>query len=143
MAKDIAATVDKWKRNMLSSVPTIKAGVMAVTESPTEKAARSADLYVQKVQEAVATGRFQQGLRSVSLADWQQATAEKGTQRISQGVTAAVPKVNAFMQQLLPFTENVKRTIANMPKGTPEQADARVMAAIQMMRQFKFQKRAG
>jgi predicted component of type VI protein secretion system len=139
--KDISATVEKWKRNMLASVPTIKAGVMAVTVSPTEKAAQQADLYARKVQEAVDSGKYQANLRAVTLSDWQQATADKGTARINAGVSAAVPKVTQLMQQLLPFTERVKQTIAAMPKGSPADADARALAAIQMMRGFKFQRR--
>jgi hypothetical protein len=140
---DVQTAVQKWQRNMTASVPTIKAGVMAVRESPMAKAADRADFYLQRVTDAVQSGKFQAALRSVSLADWQQATAEKGTARITAGVNAAVPKMTQFLGQLLPFTENVKRTIATMPKGGTAEADARMLAAVNMMRQFKFQRRAG
>jgi hypothetical protein len=139
---DVAAVVAKWQRNMTGSVQTIKAGVMGVRESPMEKAANAAQLYARRVQESVASGRFQAGLRAVSLADWQQATAEKGTARISAGVQAALPKVTAFQAQLQPFTEQVKRQIATMPKGGAAESDARMLAAVNMMRGFRFQRRS-
>jgi hypothetical protein len=139
---DVAAVVAKWQRNMTGAGPTIKAGVMAVRESPMEKAANSAQLYAQKVQEAVASGRYQAGLRAVSLSEWQEATANKGVNRITAGVQAALPKVQAFQAQLQPFAEQVKRQIATMPKGGPAESDARMLAAVNMMRSFRFQRRA-
>lgn len=140
---DVQAAAQKWQRNLTQAVPTIKAGVMAVRESPMAKAADRADYYLQQVQQAVASGKFQAALRSVSLADWQQATAEKGTARIAAGVNAAMPKMQAFLGQLIPYTDNVKRTIAAMPRGGAAEADARMLAAVNLMRQFKFQRRAG
>jgi hypothetical protein len=132
----------KWTRNTVAAIPTIKAGVMAVTTSPMEKAAQAADRYAQGVQQAVTNGTYQAGLRSVSLADWQSATADKGTQRINQGVQAAQTKMGNFLTQLLPFTDRVKQQIASMPKGQPSDADARMLAAVNMMRSFKYQKRS-
>lgn len=134
--------VAKWTRNMQGSIPTIKAGVMAVTASPMEAAAQAADRYAAGVQQAVQSGTYQAGLRSVSLADWQDATANKGTARINAGVQAAQTKMTNFMNQLLPFTARVKQTIGAMPKGQPADSDARMLAAVNMMRQFKFQRRA-
>lgn len=132
----------KWQRNMTGAAQTIKAGVMAVRESPMERAAQQAQLYAQRTAESVASGRFQAGLRAVSLTDWQTATAEKGTARIAAGVQAAMGKVQAFHAQFQPFVEGVKRQIRSMPKGGPAEADARMLAAVQLMRTFRFQKRA-
>lgn len=140
---DIQTVVQKWARNTQAGVPAYKAGVMAVTVNPMEKAAQSAELYAQKVQEAVQSGRYQAGCRSVSLGDWQQAAAEKGSARITQGVTAAIPKQQQFYSQLLPYTDRVKATIAAMPKMSESDSEQRALAAIRMMRQFKYQKRAG
>jgi uncharacterized membrane protein len=139
---DVQAVVDKWTRNTLASVPTITAGVMAVRESPTSKAADQAELYARKTAEAVASGKFQDSLRAVSLQSWQQSTVDKVKQRLPQGVNAAKSKVQAFQAQLQPHAEMVKRTIAGMPKGTEADADQRVLTAIRLMRQFKFQRRS-
>lgn len=139
---NVQDVVQKWTRNMTAAIPTIKAGVMAVTTSPMEKAAQAAQLYAQRVQDSVNNGTYQAGLRSVSLQEWQALTADKGTQRIAQGVQAAQSKVAAFQAQLQPYTDRVKQTVAQMPKGSPSDADARMLAAVNMMRQFKFQRRA-
>jgi hypothetical protein len=140
---DLQTTLDKWVRNTQAGIPSYKAGVMAVTVAPTQKAAQQAQYYAQQVQAAVDSGRYQAGLQAVSLQDWQQAATGKGANRIAAGVQAAQPKVQAFLTQFLPFVASVKQRIASMPKGGTAEADARMLAAVQLMRTFKFQKRTG
>lgn len=142
MAKLTAAQVaDKWARNLSNSVPSIKAGVQSVTESPMAKAAAQVDRYKMGVQRAADDGTWAEGLQAVSLEDWKTATAEKGTARIADGVAKAKSKQQRFYDQLLPHTEMVKQTIASMPKGSEADSDARMLAASRMMRQFKFRRR--
>ena len=86
-------------------------------------------------------GRYQAGLRAVSMGDWQTACTEKGAPRLASGVAAAKPKMADFLAQLLPKTDEVKRAIAKMPKGSLEDSKQRAMAAIDMMSKFKFIKR--
>ena len=140
---DMQTTLDKWVRNTQAGIPSYKAGVMAVTVSPTTKAAAQAQFYAQQVQAAVDSGRYQAGLQAVSLSDWQNAAVNKGANRIATGVQGAVPKMQNFLTQFLPFVASVKQRIASMPKGGTAEADARMLAAVQLMRSFKFQKRAG
>ncbi len=142
MAKLTSAQIqEKWSRNLSNAIPSIKAGVQAVTESPTQKAASQVDRYVRGVQEAAQTGTWQEGLNSVTLEDWKMATAEKGTARIADGVAKAKTKMQRFFDQLLPHTDMVRQTISGMPKGTEQDSDARMLAASRLMRQFKFRKR--
>lgn len=138
-ASDVTA---KWARNMTASVPAIKAGVQAVTESPMTKAAAAADRYVAGVQRAAESGKWQEGLMSVSLDEWKRLTAEKGAGRIAAGVSAATPKMESFMRQLLPFTAQVSRDIQAMPKGTLEDSIARSTETIRKMAQFRNRRRA-
>lgn len=137
-AADVAAT---WARNMTGSVQKIKAGVAAVTESPMVKAAAQVDRYVSGVQKAAQDGVWQDGLLSVSLEDWKRLTGEKGTQRISAGVTAATPKMEGFLRQLLPHAAAVSREVQALPKGTLEDSIARSNLAIRRMADFKFRRR--
>ena len=115
---------------------------MAVTASPMEKAAARADDYVAGVQAAVASGKWQNNLRAVTLQQWQAATAGKGADRIAAGAAAAVEKQTQFFAQLLPVTERVKTAARAMPSGKGEAARARMNMAFDMMSQFRYQKRA-
>jgi len=136
-ATDVAAS---WSKGMTSSIEKVKRGVMAVTESPMAKAAAAQDRYLAGVQRAVDDGRYVDGLQSVTLADWQKVTAEKAS-RITQGVKEAESKMVSFMQQLLPYTDNVSREVQNMPKGTLADSIQRATRTIELMAQFRFRKK--
>lgn len=142
MAKLTAAQVtEKWARNTQGNIQSFKDGVMAVTESPGQKAAAQVERYKEGVRRAADDGVWGEAVASVPLAEWKQLTAEKGASRITEGVSKAKPKAQRFFEQLLPHAEGVKQAIAQMPKGTDADGDARMLAAVRMMRQFKFRRR--
>lgn len=101
-----------WSRGMSSSTEKWKQGVQAVQDSPTEKAANRADAYAAGVQRAVADGSYQRGLRAVSLQQWKNQTLTLGATRIAGGAAAAVPKMEAFMTNWLPF---IGQVVASLP----------------------------
>lgn len=138
---DVQATLQKYLRNAGGAAEAYKAGVRAVTESPTAKAARHPDRYLAGVQRAVDDGRWAERLTAVTLADWQTASVEKGARRLADGVKAAEGKMNDFLGQLLPHTDRVKAAIREMPKGSEADSDARMLEAVRMMRQFRFRRR--
>lgn len=132
--------VAKWMRNTGAAAESVKAGVMAVTESPTAKAAQQADRYVAGVQQAVSSGKWQAGLNSVTLQSWQQSVITKGIPRMTQGVAAAQQKVTNFMNQFLPFVQQAAQEVRAMPKGGVENGVARASAMIRKLAQFRLQK---
>ena len=128
---------DKWSRNLSSAGESIKQGVDAVTESPTEKAARRVDAYVAGVQRAAANGKWQRGLRNVSIDDWKEAMRTKAVNRITSGAAIAKPKMEAFMSRFMPFVEAAKRELdQSMPRGSFEENKARMNAMIDKLHQF-------
>lgn len=127
----------KWVTNLSRSGETIKDGVMSVTVSPMEQAASKQEEYLAGVQKAITTGKWVRGLRRKTKEDWQRAMIEKGVQRIPSGAQQAEGKVTEFLQELLPYTEQVKQMIRSMPKMTEADADARALKAIDMMRKFR------
>lgn len=133
-ASEVAAL---WKDRLLRSGDKIKSGVRAVKEAPTQRAARKKSEYVAGVMRAVDSGKWEQGLGRVTLQQWQDAMINKGVANLTTGATQAMPKVEAFLSRLLPYTAQVKETIAQMPKGTIEDGKARALAAIDMMAAFK------
>lgn len=131
---------DKWKRNLTAAVPSYKAGVMAVTQSPMAKAAARQDAYVEGVRKAAESGKWAAGLLSRTLEDWKQRTAGAGAERIMRGAADAVPAVVQFQTQLAPVTARIKAMVDAMPKGSIEDSIARSTAAIRAMSEFKFRK---
>jgi len=136
---NVQAAVDKWQRNMINSAESVKSGVQGVTESPTAKAAAQADRYVMGVQQAVASGKWQSGLQSVSLQQWKDSVIA-GIPNIANGVNKAKPKMQAFLTQFLPYVDSVAQQVRAMPKGGVENGIARASAMIRGLAEFKFRK---
>lgn len=135
--RDPQTVAQKWARNLGMATDTIKAGIQAVTQSPTERAAQRQDAYIAGVQRAVASGKWQQGLRRVNLQDWQSAAINKGLPRIGPGAQQALPKFTTFMQQWLPYLDGLHARLQNLPRGDIEQNRARMNAAMDYLHAFR------
>ena len=126
-----ADVASKWVQNTSNAGASMKAGVMAVTTAPTQTAAQHLDRYQAGVMNAVASGKMAAALNAVSLSDWQNSMITKGIARVPQGVQAAKNKFQSFMDQWLPFQQGLQSRIAQMPKGTLADSQARAAFAIQ------------
>lgn len=131
----------KWADRTKNAGAAYTAGVNSVTESPTEKAAQKVDKYQAGVQRAVDEGRYVNGLRSVSLADWKAATAEKGASRLATGASAAQTKMASFLGEMLPYQEAARSRIEAMPDNTLEERIARSAEMQRLMSQFRRSRR--
>lgn len=127
--KTPAAVAAKWSSRLAAATTTIKAGVQAVTTPPGQLAARAKTTWATNV--AAAKTKFAKNVASVSLASWQQDTITKGIPRVATGAQAAVPKMTAVMQTLLPFITRVKAGLP--PRGTTQQNIQRAVAFMQGM----------
>ena len=139
MAKDPAAVAAKWSKNLAGSTDSIRAGVQAVTQAPTAKAASRLDAYQAGVAQAVASGKMARRLNAVTLGDWQQAMLNKGVSRVAAGATAAQPKMAAFMAKWLPYQDQLKQKLASMPRGDLQTNIQRAVTAIEHNAAFKGQ----
>ena len=140
MARSAQEIARKWQRNLSGSVESIRSGVQDVTVSPTEKAASKADQYLIGVQHAVDSGKYQRGLRSVTLEQWKQAMLDKGVPRIASGAASGEPKFTEFMQEFLPYIESGQRMLDNMPRGSLQENIARSTAMIEHLANFRRQR---
>ena len=120
----------KWAQRLGAATDAVKQGVQAVQVSPMEKAANRQDAYISGVTRAANSGKWARGLRRRTLGDWQQSMINKGLPRIASGAAASQPKMESFMQQWLPYEEQLKNKLASMPRGTLEQNKARMNAAV-------------
>lgn len=133
MAKDPAAVAQNWANRLGQSQQAITDGVNRVTRAPGAAAAAQKAVWQQNT--AAAADKWARRTASVTLGDWQQAMTEKGVARIGQGATAAVPKMTAFMQQLLPFVDS---TVSSLPARGDFNANVnRMVQFVTKMKQFK------
>lgn len=128
---------DNWARGMANSGEKLKQGIMAVTVSPTAKAADAADRMLAGVQRAIQSGKTQAALRAVSLEAWKDAAINKGANRVAGGAAAAKPKFTNFMQQFLPHLAAGMAQLDSMPRGDIEQNLARARAIALHNHNFK------
>lgn len=129
----------KWAQNLGASTSSIKAGVLATTTNPAQKAAQRADAYVSGVQQAVASGKWQRGLARTSLQSWQDAMVNKGLPRIASGASAATPKVQQFYDKWIPHQQALQAKLASMPRGDLSTNIQRAVVAIEHNASFKYQ----
>ena len=135
MAKSPQQVADKWATNLGAAGQAIKDGVNSVTTAPTALAAAAESRYISGVQNAVTSGKWQAGLNRVTLQDWKDTMLQKGLARVGPGAAAAKSKFASFMQQLLPYQQQL---IASLPpRGDINANIARMVAMAQGMSHFK------
>ena len=135
--KNVAASIEKWKKNMAASGEAMKAGILATTESPTQKAAAAQDKYAAGVNEAVSSGRYARNLQAVTLQDWQSAASTKGVTNMTNGVRSLTPRAQRGMQDQMAYAQTVSDQVQGMPNTTESDADQRMLAAVNAMRAYK------
>ena len=131
------ASFEKWSKNAQNSAEAMAAGVDGVTESPMAKAADQSDKYVRGVQDAVQSGRFANNLRAVPLEEWKSAMKNKGKANMANGVRSLSARAKRNIVQNLEYANSVKAQIASMPNSTEQDAEARMLAAMRLMKAGK------
>ena len=138
MAKMTAREVaEKQVRNAQNASGDYVKGVQKLTVNPMELAKKAKQKMMTKFQEAMQDGSYEAGLDSVSLDDIKNAVATKGAQRYAPGVMAALPKTVAFLEEFLPFIEQVQSEVNAMPSITLEDNIAKMTANVRALARFK------
>lgn len=138
VAKDPNAVAAKMVARATAASGDYAAGVKAVTESPTAAAAKQLDKAQQNYIAAIQSGKTAARLNAVSTQDWINATVTKGVPRYSTGVQAALPKLQKFFSQSLPYIANLQAQIAQMPSTTLADNIQRMIANAQGMANFQY-----
>lgn len=128
---------EKHNRRTKAALEDMRAGINRVAEAPTAKAAAHADKMIAGIQEAVSSGKWGNRLRAVTLADWKRAALDKGLPRVSAGLDAAKPAIEAMARQLLEYENGQLDRIDKMPDLTLEDAISRMTAWARGMAAFK------
>ena len=127
----------KWAARLTAAIEDIRRGVQRVTESPTLKAAEKRDKWIAELQRAAQEGRWEAGLRSVTLEEWKNAMLSKGLARIADGARVGAAKYAQVAESLYRHIEEGQRRIQNMPDTTLEQRIQRMVEFIRHMAQYR------
>lgn len=135
--KTAAQVAQKWSQNLSASTQSITNGVNSVQTSPTQLAAVQVNAYLQGVQHAVTSGKWQRGLQAVSLQDWKNSMLQKGVPHIQTGAVQGQGKVQQVMGPLLDFVYNTRDSInQSNPRGSLQQNLARANAFATAMSNY-------
>lgn len=128
---------EKHARRLTAAVADVQKGIDKVTINPCEQAAAKKDKMLAGITAAVQDGRWERGLRRVSLDQWKNAARNIGATRIAGGIAAAKDKVIAFAEQLLPHIDAQVAKIKSMPDLSLEDNINRMTTFIRGMAEFK------
>jgi len=128
---------EKHNRRLKAAVPDMQAGVERVTESPTAKAAAKADKMKANIVKSIDDGKWQAGLKRVSLEEWKTKMINKGVNRVAVGIDEAADKVEAFAADLLPHIDRGVDSVNKLPDVTLEDSINRMTTFVRHMAKFK------
>jgi len=132
-----AQFAEKHIRRTKAALEDMRAGVNAVTVSPTIKAAAKVDKMRSRLMEALDSGKWAAGLKRVTLDMWKDKMIKLGINRVSQGLDENKAKIEAFAADLLPYIDNGLNKINSMPDVTIEDSIQRMSAFTRYMADFK------
>lgn len=118
MAKDPRSVAEKWQNRSQNSVAQFVEGVNRHVQgggNPAQAAVAQKQTMLTNFQNAVNSGKWEQALLAVSPQMWAQRTAgQKGQAAYQNAVSergpgSAVDKMQQFMQDFLPFLDQVRQ----------------------------------
>ena len=128
---------EKHARRLKGAIEDMRAGVERVTASPTAAAAAKKEKFRAGINASIDSGKWEQGLKRVSLEEWKRKMVEKGLGRVAAGIDAAKDKVIDFAAELLPYQDRLKGEVEGMPDISLEDNINRMTTWIRGMSKFK------
>lgn len=129
--------VEKHSRRLKGAVEDMRRGIERVSSSPTAAAANKKDKMRSNINASIDSGKWEKGLRRVTLEEWKGKMINKGLGRVATGIDEAAPKVRAFASDLLPYIDNLKGTVDKMPDTTLEDSVNRMTTFVRGMAKFQ------
>jgi hypothetical protein len=128
---------EKWGKRLKGATEDIRRGVEKITEAPTLKAAAKKTKMLANLTAAVNSGKWERGLKAVSLEDWKKTVIETGISRISGGVDKASSKMAVFAEKLLSYESGLQNEVKKMPDLTLEDSISRMATWVRGMSKFQ------
>jgi len=113
-----AAAGDRWLK-----------GVLAPKKNPIDEAKKKKGKYRQKMEQALREDRYGKGLDLIDEDEMYATIRDGGSAPFSSGVTRRRAKVERVAATLRPMVVALTATLDAMPVDTPEQREAKMIAA--------------
>lgn len=134
---DAEGFAEKHARRLKGALQDVRNGIDRVTEAPTLKAAAKKDKMKLNLNAALDNGKWERGLKRVSLEEWKRKAIDKGIERIPRGIDDAHDKVVKFASELLPHVDAGKKSIDKLADVTLEDNINRMTTFIRHMSKFE------
>lgn len=128
MAYDPRKAAEKQIRRSQEAAQDYVEGVRAPKRNPMQAAKAAKNKLKAKFNEAVDSGRWEQGLDSVTQDEWTRLAVEKGGPRFAAGVEAARDDIIVFHEELSAVSARIEQSIDAMPTDTLQQRIAKMTA---------------
>lgn len=128
---------EKHSRRLKGAITDMQRGVEGVTASPTLAAAAKKDKMRAEINRSIDSGKWEAGLKRVTLQEWKDKMISKGLGRVAAGIDAAAGKVKDFATQLLPFQDTLAASVKKMPDVSLEDNINRMTTWIRGMAKFQ------
>lgn len=126
----------KWQRRTAAATQDYTDGINRVTAHPGQAAARNVNGYMNGIQNAIASGKWQANVQRGTLQDWQAAAVTKGAPRLAQGVQAAGPKMEQALARVFPM---IDRAVQECQQADTSTVDGRIQKAMLFMQSMNRQ----
>jgi hypothetical protein len=128
---------EKHNRRTKAAVQDLVKGVQATTVNPASQAVAKKAKLLQNWNEAMQSGKWERGMKRVTLESWQKSMIDKGAGRVSAGLDASMPKTVEFFAELIPFQNDLSKKIEQLPDLTIEDSINRAATWIRGMGNFR------
>lgn len=132
MVTNAAAAGERWLAN-----------VTRPKKDPISAAKAAKGKWKQKMQEAIANDSFAKGLDLVDEDEMYETIRAGGSAPFSSGINRRAAKVKRVMGELRPHFVALAETLDKMPIDTPEQREAKMIAAKRGMEAIGKKRRGG
>lgn len=130
-----AQATAKWVANLSSATDRMTSGAQSVTVAPGQLAAQAADKWLARV--TASKQKFATNVGAVSLQSWQNSYINIGIPRVASGANAKQAKVQAFMNDFLPYLKNGVDSIDKMPSTSLQDGINRMVAMVNYTAKYK------
>lgn len=128
MAYDPRKAAEKQIRRAQEATQDYLDGVRSPKKNPMQAAKAAKGKLKQNFNAAVDSGRWEQGLDSVTQDEWSRLASEKGAPRFAPGVEAARDDITAFHEESAAISSRIEAQVDAMPSDTLQQRIARSTA---------------
>lgn len=126
-----------WQQKLAGSADKYKRKVKAVREHPGVAAARHKDAMRTRVNQAIDDGTWERNVQAGTLQQWQDVTANVGSQNLGTGAQKGLSKMEKFLSAAAPLYDAIVDEVRSMPNATESDRRARMNRNFDLMKQLK------